>query len=290
MDTIFLNLPKLAYEARKDDEKLVSLLKECASVAIEGFKAKRKFIVERLKQPLLPLLAGIHGPAPYFYEKNAVYNLSFVGLSEAVEYHTGEKMVIANKRAVELALRILTELTRLAAESSDEAQMRIRVSQRPGDEAAGRLTGLDIEEYGRAVVIAEGSRGRSYYSDLPTIPLSTKISIENRIALEAKFQSALQGGHLNLICIAPGTTFRALLKLTQHSSEAGCKFQTYTSNYTSCSICKQTDSGIISRCPRCGSDRLVYTGRASYEILPFNLWPEEKQKNVDNRTLYELQG
>ncbi|MGO9644698.1 MAG: anaerobic ribonucleoside-triphosphate reductase [Candidatus Bathyarchaeia archaeon] len=290
MDTIFLNLPKLAYEARKDDEKLVSLLKERASVAIEGFKAKRKFIVERLKQPLLPLLAGIHGSAPYFYEKNAVYNLSFVGLSEAAEYHTGEKMAITNKRAIELALRILTELSRLAAESSDETQMRIRVSQRPGDEAAGRLTALDIEEYGRAIVIAEGARGLSYYSDLPTIPLSAKISVENRIELEAKFQSALQGGHLNLICTAPGTTSRALFKLTQHSSEAGCKFQTYTSNYTSCSICNQTDTGIIPRCPRCGSDRLVYTGRSSYEILPFNLWPEEKQKNADNRTLYELQS
>jgi len=290
MDTIFLNLPKLAYEARKDDEKLVSLLKECASVAIEGFKAKRKFIVERLKQPLLPLLAGIHGSVPYFYEKNAIYNLSFVGLSEAVEYHTGEKMAITNKRAVELALRILTELSKLAAESSDEAQMRIRVSQRPGDEAAGRLTALDIEEYGRAIVIAEGARGLSYYSDLPTIPLSTKISIENRITLEAKFQSALQGGHLNLICIAPGTTSRALFKLTQYSYETGCKFQTYTSNYTSCSICNQTSPGIIPRCPRCGSDRLVYTGRSSYEILPFNLWPEEKQKNADNRTLYELQA
>jgi len=178
----------------------------------------------------------------------------------------------------------------LAAESSDETQMRIRVSQRPGDEAAGRLTALDIEEYGRAIVIAEGARGLSYYSDLPTIPLSAKISVENRIELEAKFQSALQGGHLNLICIAPGTTSRALFKLTQHSSEAGCKFQTYTSNYTSCSICNQTDTGIIPRCPRCGSDRLVYTGRSSYEILPFNLWPEEKQKNADNRTLYELQS
>ncbi len=122
------------------------------------------------------------------------------------------------------------------------------VSQRPGDEAAGRLTALDIEEYGRAIVIAEGARGRSYYSDLPTIPLSTKISIENRIALEAKFQSALQGGHLNLICIAPGTTSRALFKLTQYSYETGCKFQTYTSNYTSCSICNQTSPGIIPRC------------------------------------------
>ena len=290
MDTIFLNLPRLAYEARKDDEKFISLLQDCAAIAIEGFKAKRKFVVERLKQPLLPVLAGLHGSAPYFYEKNAIYNLSFVGLSEAAEYHTGEKMAITNNHATDFALRTLTELSRFAEESSDEAQMRIRVSQRPGDEAAGRLTALDIEEYGRAIVIAEGARGLSYYSDLPTIPLSTKISLENRIELEAKFQSMLQGGHLNMICIGTDTTSRALLKLSQLSSEVGCKFQTYSSSYTSCSICNQTGSGIILRCPKCGSDRLVHAGRSSYEILPFNLWPEEKQKNAANRTLYEPQS
>jgi len=288
MDTILLNLPRLAYDARRDDEKLVSLLNEYASVAIEGFKSKRKFIAERLKQPLLPLLAGVPGSAPYFYEKNAIYNLSFVGLSEAVEYHTGEKIGNANARAIDLALKILSELSNLAAKSSDETQLRIRVSQRPGDEAAGRLTALDIEEYGRATVIAEGARGRSYYSDIPTIPLSSRISIENRIALEAKFQQALQGGHLNLICISPRSTAQALFRLTQRAFEAGCKFQAYTANYTSCSICNNTELGIIPRCPKCGSDRVVYAGRSSYEILQFNLWPEEKQKNAENRTLYEL--
>jgi ribonucleoside-triphosphate reductase len=288
MDTILLNLPRMAYHARRNDEKLVSLLNEYASVAIEGFKSKRKFIAERLKQPLLPLLAGVSGSAPYFYEKNAIYNLSFVGLSEAVEYHTGEKIGNANARAVDLALKILSELSNFAAKSSDETQLRIRVSQRPGDEATGRLTALDIEEYGRATVIAEGARGRSYYSDIPTIPLSSRISIENRIALEAKFQPALQGGHLNLICISPRSTAQALFRLTQRAFEAGCKFQAYTANYTSCSICNNTELGIIPRCPKCGSDRVVYAGRSSYEILQFNLWPEEKQKNAENRTLYEL--
>ncbi len=92
MDTIFLNLPRLAYEAKKNDDKLFALLKESALLAVEGFKVKRKFVGERLKQPLLPLLIGEIGPAPYFYEKNASYNLSFVGLHEAVEAHTGQRM------------------------------------------------------------------------------------------------------------------------------------------------------------------------------------------------------
>ena len=128
---------------------------------------------ERLKQPLLPLLAGSNGSVAYFYDKSACYNLAFVGLSEAVEFHLSKHME-QDKAASELGLRILKELSKFADAASKDSEMRIRVSQRPGDEAAGRLAELDIEEYGRAVVIADGNRGPLYYSDMPTIPLSSQ--------------------------------------------------------------------------------------------------------------------
>ena len=44
MDSIFLNLPRIAYEAKKNDEKLLMLLREATNLAIDGFKEKRKFI------------------------------------------------------------------------------------------------------------------------------------------------------------------------------------------------------------------------------------------------------
>jgi ribonucleoside-triphosphate reductase len=290
MDTILLNLPRMAYEARKDDEKLFAAIRENASTAIEGFKAKRKFIVDRLKQPLLPLLAGRQSTLPYFYERNAAYNLSFVGLPEAVQYHTGDRLEQVNKHGVEFAMKILTELSKIAASAREETEMRISISQRAGDDATGRLAGLDIEEYGRAVVVAEGTRGFSYYTDLPTLPLSAKIPIEQRIALEAKFQSLLPGGHLNVVCLSPGSSSQALLNLTQQSFQLGCKHQTYTGNYTSCKNCNETDPGLGSRCPRCGSNGLIYSGRSSFEILPFSMWPEGKKKNVEGRVSYELNG
>jgi anaerobic ribonucleoside-triphosphate reductase len=54
MDTIFLNLPRISYEAKKNDDKFLALLKENVSLIVEGFKSKKKFVSERLKQPLLP--------------------------------------------------------------------------------------------------------------------------------------------------------------------------------------------------------------------------------------------
>jgi len=254
---------------------------------VEGFKAKKRFVGERLKQPLLPLLAGGSSSAPYFYEKNASYNLSLIGISEAVEAHTGQR-IDRDKIAVDFGLRILEESSKLVKDASEEADMRIRVSQRPGDEAVGRLAELDIEEYGRAVIVADGSRGLFHYTDMPTVPLTAKVPIEIRLRIESKFQSATPGGHLSVICTAPDSSGSGLLKTTEAAFQAGCKFLTYTSNYSACTACGNTDRGTGPKCGKCGSDKLTYIGRASYGLLPFNLWPESKRRSADKRIEYTL--
>lgn len=288
MDTIFLNLPRLAYEAKKSDDKLFTLLRESTLLAVEGFRVKRKYVGERLKQPLLPLLAGQTASAPYFYEKNASYNLSFVGLSEAVEVHTGLGLE-RDKETLAFAMKVLQELAKLTKASSEEDGMRITVSQRPGDEAVSRLAELDVEQYGRAVVVADGSRGTLHYTDLPTIPLTIKTTIENRILAESRFQSLMPGGHLNVVCVSPeSVNGTALLKWSEKALESQCKFMTYTGDYSACAACNHLEFGIVPKCAKCGSDNLTYLGRSSYGLLPFNLWPEAKRKSVSDRIAYSL--
>jgi anaerobic ribonucleoside-triphosphate reductase len=289
MDTIFLNLPRISYNSKKSDDKFLSILKDSISLSVEGFRAKKKFVGERLKQPLLPLLAGGSSSVPYFYEKNACYNLSLLGIAEASEAQTGQR-IEKDKSAVDFALRVLEESSKLVKAAADESDLRILVSQRPGDEAVGRLAELDIEEYGRSMIVADGSRGVFYYTDMPTVPLTAKVPIENRLGIESKFQSAMLGGHLNIICTAPGSTGLGLLKTTEAAFQAGCKFLTYTSNYSACTVCSNTDAGTAPKCGKCGSDKLTYIGRASYGLLPFNLWPESKRRSVDKRVEYALTG
>jgi ribonucleoside-triphosphate reductase len=287
MDTIFINLPRISYEAKKNDEKFLALLRDAVALTVEGFKVKRKFISERLKQPLLPLLAGQGISSPYFYEKNASYNVSFIGLNEAVDAHTGLRME-RDKAAADFGLKILQESSKLLKFHSEESEMRILVSQRPGDEAAGRLAELDMEQYGRAGVVADGSRGLLYYGDLPTISLTTKMAIDSRLDMESRFQSATPGGHLSVVCVSSDSTAPALLKLTERAFEYGCKFLTYTANYSACSVCNHTDLGITPKCSNCGSDKIAHLGRSSYGLLPFTLWPEAKRKSAERRISYTI--
>jgi anaerobic ribonucleoside-triphosphate reductase len=287
MDSVFINLPRIAYEAKRDDGKFLALLKETVTLCVEGFKVKRRFIDERLKQPLLPILSGDNAAQPYFYEKNASYNLSFVGLSEAVEAHKGLRGGMG-REGVDFALMMLEDSRKFLKDLSREEEMRIEVSQRPGDEVVERLAELDVEQYGRSVMAPDGGRGPSYYTDTPTVPLWADMPLTSRINVESKFQPAMPGGHLNIICISNDSAPAALLKLTEKAAALGCKLLTYSSNYSTCSGCGRTDYGVQPKCSRCGSDRLSYLGRASSDLLPFSLWPEAKRRSVDNRVVYTV--
>jgi ribonucleoside-triphosphate reductase len=285
MDTIFINLPRIAYEAKKNDERFLALLRETVALTVEGFKVKKRFISERFKQPLLPILSGNSTSGPYFYEKNASYNLAFVGLSEAVEAHTGARV---DKTAGDFGLKLLQDTSRQLKTASQEGEMRLTISQRPADEAVERLAELDVQQFGRSVMVPDSGRGPIFYTDLPTLPLSMNASLESRITIETKFQSATPGGHLNVICISGESRPIDLLNLTERALGAGCKFLTYSSNYSTCNICGRTDIGINPKCNQCGSYRLTYLGRASYGLLPFSLWPEAKRKSVDDRVVYTV--
>ena len=166
--------------------------------------------------------------------------------------------------------------------------MRIMASQRPGDEAVERLAELDIEQYGRPALSHDAARGSNYYVDLPTIPFSSEIPISARMTIESKFQSVLPGGHLNVICISDDSQPKALFRLTEKALSLGCKFLTYSSNYSTCTVCGQTGKGVQPKCCKCGSDRLSYLGRASSNLLPFSLWPDAKRRNVDKRFVYRV--
>jgi len=133
-----------------------------------------------------------------------------------------------------------------------------------------------------------GGRGPNYYTDMPTVPLSTDLPLKARIGTEAKFQAAFPGGHLNVICVPNDSSPGALLKLTEEAASLGCKFITYSSNYSTCSVCGQTDGGIQPRCAKCGSDKLSHLGRASCDLLPFTFWPEAKRRDVDERAVYKV--
>jgi ribonucleoside-triphosphate reductase len=283
MATIFLNLPRLAYEARKDDDRLFKSMTDVLALTLEAFKIKRRFIVDRLKQTILPLLFGSGQGTPYFREKMATYAVAILGLNEACLAHTGSEL---KKDSLVFGEKVLEELKKQTEAASENLGMRVVLSERPGDDATSRLAELDVERYGKSTVSAQGGRNYPFYTDLPGVPLTSKILLGERFAIEGVLQALAPGGHLATISVDSKTTAEALLSMTREATANNLRFITYSRMYSFCKNCNRITGGLVTSCSSCASDNIAHYGRSSSTYVPLGLWPEGKKRTIEKRAVY----
>jgi len=285
MATIFLNLPRLAYDARKDDDRYFRQMTEAFTLAVEAFKIKRRFVIDRLKQPILPMLFGSGQAVPYFREKMATYAIGILGLNEASMAHTGGEL---RRDSLVFGERILQELRKQAEAVSESLGMRFVVAERPGDQAAARLAELDVDQYGKSTVFSQGGRTHPFYTDIPAVPLNSKIPLGERLAIEGAIQSMTPGGHLAVVCLDAKVTAEPLLSLTYEAAGSGTRFITYSRSYSYCKNCNRIINGLVSSCSSCTSDNVTQYGRSSFAYVPLALWPEGKKRSAEKRVAYSV--
>jgi anaerobic ribonucleoside-triphosphate reductase len=250
---------------------------------VEAFKIKKNLIMERLKRPILPLLYGSGQATPYFHEKTATYCVAPLGLNEACLAHTGSEL---RKDSLAFGEKVLQELGKESASASERFGMRFVVAERPSDDAASRLAELDVEQHGKNIVSAHGGRNYPYYTDLPGVPLTSKIPMEERLTVEALLQALTPGGHLVTISVDPKATSENLLNLTSQATRSGIRFLAYSRIYSFCRNCNQIVSGMSPSCSKCASDNITHYGRSSAIYVPLTLWPEGKKRTIERTTVY----
>jgi anaerobic ribonucleoside-triphosphate reductase len=182
--------------------------------------------------------------------------------------------------------KVLQELGKQTAGASERFGMRFVVAERPSDDAASRLAELDVEQHGKNIVSAHGGRNYPYYTDLPGVPLTSKIPMEERLTVEASLQALTPGGHLITISVDPKATSENLMNLTSEASRSGIRFLTYSRIYSFCRNCNQIVTGMIPTCGTCASDNITHYGRSSAIYIPLTLWPEGKKRTIERTTVY----
>jgi ribonucleoside-triphosphate reductase len=285
MATIFLNLPRLAYEARRDDDRLFKSMTDTLALTLEAFKIKRKLMVDRLKQTILPLLFGSGQGTPYFREKMASYAVAILGLNEACLAHTGSEL---RKDSLAFGEKVLQELKKQTEGASENLGMRVVLSERPGDDATSRLAELDVERYGKSTVSAQGGRNYPFYTDLPGVPLTSKIPLGERLSIEGMLQALTPGGHLATISVDAKATAEALRSMTREAAASNLRFIAYSRAYSFCKNCNRIMRGLVTSCSSCASDNIAHYGRSSSTYVPLALWPEGKKRTIEKRAMYSL--
>ena len=291
MGRIILNIPRVFYEAKKDEGKLLGILRERIEMAIRTLMVKRKNLFKRIRQGLLPTLSEDVGGETYFRMENASCIIGFVGLNEAVKLFSGNG-IYENATSLKLALDLIKRMKQIIQEEFTRIKHRILLGMSPSLKASKRLARLDIERFGRAHICVRGSRENPYYTYLTATPLEEEIPLMDRMRIEALFQDEISGGHLAIIPLTNSDLdAETLLKASKRiSADSGVKFYAYNRDLTYCSKCKEVFYGLNIKCPRCGLTSAIrqYTrAPARYTLIdsqlkvddPIKMWFKYDLKN-----------
>jgi len=257
LDITTLNLPRLSFEAKGEEDKFFELMDDQLDLANQALQIKYQTMRKRAEQSLLPYLTQKTDGDQYFRLENATRTIAQLGLREAVQTLTG-----MGKEATEdygktfvVTERILNHINAYVRKHSKKPQTRLTTAAIPNRTAAGRLAKLDVEKYGWGIVRTQGTREQPYYSDVNTLAPTQK----DRLGLEERIHQLTPGGHLVLVETEDQQPSpEKLLAETKQLVTSGIGFFAYSLSLAHCRHCGATSHGTHLKCPSCGSTN-IYT-------------------------------
>jgi ribonucleoside-triphosphate reductase len=276
LDTIYLNLPRIAYKSKQNDEKFFESLKEKASMAISTLIIKRTQLYSCIFEE----------GETYFRLEHATNALGYIGLPEAVEFHTNSK--ISTKSGLKFAAEIIKTLQELINKNIETTGFRWVLRQCPSENWIERLIQLDNKIITKDKDIKlkkpiEFYNISNVNSDLP-------FSLPERINLEANFQKFLTGGHIMVIPLVEATnSLESLIQITKKICNESIGLFTFAHDLTYCFHCKQTTKGNLKRCPTCNSAQNInYFNKNLNSYRLFNNLSKSERFEIRNRYKFSI--
>lgn len=286
LDNVTINLPRVALESRGDDDLFMERLEELLDLCYEALVIKRKIIEERINiDGIMPFMAQVVNGDIYYHLENGVLLISYVGLPEAVLFHTGLEMT--DDTAQSFAKKIVQTMNDYVQHARSED--RLLIGNLTFEPVSSRLTRLDskMQKAQKA-----GTNAPPIYTELSNTPHYQLLPLKKRIEVEGIFHPFLHGGHLLEIKLAEPspsvkTLFEFVEKLTK-SSNIG--LFCFTRDFTVCNICGNISGGLKEKCSKCGHSghKLVRFSRVNGMYRPSLLWSADERWVVENSQRYSI--
>ncbi len=144
------------------------------------------------------------------------------------------------------------------------------------------------EKFGFSTVVYQGSKKYPYYNDVPAIPLTQKVPMTTRASVEGELQRVFDGGSLLPLMGGARADKSALLKISRQLEEAGVRYFTFTSFYSRCRRCYNTNKGVQARCDKCGFEHLTILSKLGGRMLPLDMLSEARKRDLDHIIPYDF--
>ncbi len=288
MDPVIINLPRVAYEAERNQTRFYELLDEQLEMTLRALEIKYQAVKRRSFEGLLPFLMQKADGDHYFRLQNASRLVGFMGLNETIQSLLGENLH-EDSKVLDFAEKIVKDLSKKVQRYAKKPETRALLSMPPNIDAAKRLAELDVENCGWSKVHAQGTKEEPFYTDLVAVPLTSDITWEDRLNIEGKFHKMTPGSHLAIIQLNESEVDAdSLLSATRKITKSyAVGFYVYNRHLSHCASCQKTFLGIIAKCPSCGSvSMLTSSSRLSAKHLPSSFWDSARRSALDKRKSY----
>jgi ribonucleoside-triphosphate reductase (formate) len=297
LQVVSLNLPRCAYKAEHDTEKLWNEIRSLMEDAAKIFLLKREAL--RKVESRLSFALQHPGDAPAYTDLDGqVFEIGIVGLADMVEYHMGKK-TIDSEEAREFAREIIAYMGLVSKGLSYKHGIKTVVARTPAETCSQRFAVLDLlAGYEGEVMHGDKAYAMEHLQETGNLPVyysngvaawfGEYASIYKRIEAENSLWPALEGGSINHIFLGEtATDGEALMKFSLNLARTtNIGYFTFTKDMTQCEVCRHIEGGIHSKCKNCGSEKVETYSRITGYISPTSRWNAGKSQELKDRTRF----
>ena len=286
---VTLNLPRIGWLSKGEDDKLYELIDERLEIAREHLMQKRMFLTKILRDNVISLYITKR----YLGTFNQHYNtIGIIGMHECLMNFA--ETPIWSSYGIKIAKNILEHINKRLREFEDEDNVLYNLEQTPAESTSHRLAMLDSVVFRREIERGEyhiqGKPGAYYYTNSTHIPYNAPIPLHEKIRIEAEFHPYFTGGCITHIWLFEEPEPEALRNfLRRVFTSTKIAYLTITPTITVCLKCGRYWVGIYDKCPQCGhkGGLEIYSRIVGY-YRPIRLWNRGKLQEFMERVHYTL--
>ncbi|RZN14639.1 MAG: anaerobic ribonucleoside-triphosphate reductase [Methanosarcinales archaeon] len=309
---VSINCPRAAYKAERGNTKeLFAELKKMMDSAVELFQVKRDWMEHIIRNKRMPFATqqpkdpntNKPGRIAVGIEK-LVYIIGVIGINEMVQHHTG-KQIHESSDALRLAVQTMYELKFYAKELSEKHNMEIALARTPAETTCQRFAVSDLlhdqyQQYAEAVIKGDVKTSKEkiqetrdlpiYYTNGTHVPLSANASLIERIEIEHIFFPIVDGGNILHIWLGEAQpNLHGLKDFAMHlAKNTQVGYFAFTRDMTMCMNDFHIASGLLQKCPNCGSENVEHLSRVTGYVQAVSGWNESKKQELKDRQRYNV--
>ncbi len=291
LQVVTINLPQIAYESNRSEEKFNEILKDRMEKAKKVHLLKREIIKKNQNLGMLPFMSQIVNEKgdKYLEVDRQSFIMGLIGMNECVKFMTDCEL--HEDAGWKFGLKIMNAMKGIVADIRKETGLTFSLARTPAESCSYRLAQIDSRRF-QDKFIANGNGKDAYYTNSFHVRPSANIPLWKRLSVEGAFHPLTDGGAMSHVWLGEQNPDpEGILSLTKKiATKTAIQYMAFTKDLTVCSNCNFVTGGLHDKCPGCNSENVEWWSRITGYYQNIKGWNKGKLKELQDRRRYGFEN